>query len=555
MWIFAQAMLDPVSIFAAACVALYAWERFHTPKPVRSTTTRARYLVALTGYVFVELTIFFVLAWILHENPHAASAVKSLIGTELPVGEVPPELQKVFSQFHDQELDQHGKSAAIAALILTVVFPKIPFLNKPYGMIKKWFRELGMIPGQASKVRRMLRRAHFAVPAEFEQTLVQELSRMNIEPDTFVGAPAKSVEAMWVQIVVLMAKARETISDNANFCKEQESLFSEILEAYENEKELAKIVHIAKEDDSIINVFRDRWSSLLEKINMFISCGLLQTTSSMSSLMVSASKWGYSNIQKERAALKLDDYAMVVIICFLCFLFYFIAIIQPDVSVPKSLYLALTISLIIGSSIACAVYPKKFFGTPNAKDIIRRPWFLYMSSGAFAAVCWFGIHTALMLIEGSTDPSLIVDRIEERIPWVLMPISTGIAFAFLCDNAETTYPRTHQKHKWLVGWTEGGFMALSYAMTSFVVVRWFASGPATGSEDYQTMFRLASERPEYVIGFTAVIGFVLGMIVPSLYRRAQRRKQAPTGIAALPGERRSMPAQTAHPPLRAAHNN
>ena len=140
--------LDIGFYFAALCVAVYAHERFNSPFSLRYTTTLGQYYFALSGYVMAALLIFGILSWMFEVNPTVRDFIAQMSGGAV--------------------LDDAKTNALptpfVAALLLTILLPKVPVLSNIDIGIQKFFRDLGAIPHRALRLSWRLQRAPFAVP-------------------------------------------------------------------------------------------------------------------------------------------------------------------------------------------------------------------------------------------------------------------------------------------------------------------------------------------------------------------------------------------------------
>jgi hypothetical protein len=128
------------------------------------------------------------------------------------------------------------------------------------------------------------------------------------------------------------------------------------------------------------------------------------------------------------------------------------------------------IGLIQVVAIACGVYPKLRFGFANVDIFGRKPFSFFLGAGALSGVLGLAIVFLRSCIE-EPDLAHALASSRMRIPWMLMPIATGVVTAILVQDdtwwSTPTVGRRRLKDAMTLG------VSLAAAM---LVVQWMLPG-------------------------------------------------------------------------------
>src|SRR6266545_7600948 len=133
-------------LIGAVFIVFYAAGRFNTPPTNRSSTTAARYFLALFGYCLIGLTVYATLVLF----PHLLAFLKG--GDESAIPEWAEKLSRPL----------------MVALTLTVLLPKLPFLNEPDNWVRKQLQSMAAIPYEVRRLSAELRKANLAVSEDLQ---------------------------------------------------------------------------------------------------------------------------------------------------------------------------------------------------------------------------------------------------------------------------------------------------------------------------------------------------------------------------------------------------
>jgi hypothetical protein len=167
-------------------VIMYAASRFNTPVTNRSTTTWTRYHLAASMYLGVGLVLYALLA-AYHPFQTALKHLLPTLGDELAAkmaGQISPPL--------------------LAALCLTVLLPKVPYLSDIDAWIRQRLQHMAAIPFEARRVSAELRRAAFTVSDDIRARVSEDLVAGDFREEDLVFEESPSVQHLWTKIAVLV---------------------------------------------------------------------------------------------------------------------------------------------------------------------------------------------------------------------------------------------------------------------------------------------------------------------------------------------------------------
>jgi hypothetical protein len=186
----------------------------------------------------------------------------------------------------------------------------------------------------------------------------------------------------------------------------------------------------------------------------------------------------------------------------------------------ETLLMVTMIVSIYSVAVMCAVYPKESWRLFQKKRKNFFPVAGYMLSGIAAVVISIPISLIFKtLIYSKGDPNLTQavrtawdQFLRVSYPWMFMAFATAIITAFIIDF-EPLRGLPGKWHRWL----EAAMQAAATVLASCLVLWWLEGIAKYGG-------RVVPPWPRVLIT-TAIVGFALGFIVPTWYRRAQMAKQ------------------------------
>lgn len=488
-------------LFAAFCVAVYAHQRFNSPVPLRCTTTFVQYYLALGGYMIAGLGLYALLAYALEVNPQ----VQQLIGM---MGGATVEIPKGYANL---------PAPFMAALFLTALLPKTPVLKTLDVNIQEFFRRLGAIPHKALTLSWTLQCKGFAIPAAQEGEFAHRLENLELDPKVFLEAPPQSTEASWTKIVSLKISMEDYEGAHPGFRHHQQADLSRLEEGYRRQEEMATILYGSEAGrERLKKAFHNDCKALLRQMTEAIARGMLQTHSGLKAVYAELTGWGFQDLESDLQKLTANQIAGLILALAIYMLVFFMILGAGFRTVGENIKWAITIAIIIGSAVGCAVLPKSaLHGLAKRDREGRRPIVFYMLASLFAAAFWFIIHFVRYSLEGEHGLAAIPNQVLGNAPWVLMPVVIAFATAWMADNVPgRLVPKAAQD------WLEGIVMAVLLAGTMFVVQHWLLE---IGHP------RANTERVPFLLAGAAGIGFIIGFFVPTLYRRLPKEERAARG--------------------------
>ena len=540
-------------LFGGVCIVVYAWSRFNTPATWRSTTTSWRYWLALSGYVVAALGLWFVLARLVSTNPQIVQFLAS--GSPTAGGNDVDQAIATLS----------GLSAPLlAALFLTSLLPRLPLLARLDTALQRAFREIGAIPHKARQLSTMMRRAPFAVGIEDRSEVKRRLEAQGLDGERLLQSPAGSLPANWVQIVALMAKLDEAVdltegaaSDDASedrastarsdFVRHREVEYLAVRAAYRQQAAIASVLlksglqtgdeRLAQEVLSraespdlgmrgLQQSFEDGCRRLLKEITHLISCGVLQANFSMAAACRELRSWGFGDFPPNPRGISVNDLIgiMLTITLYLFVLFMFVH--GRSGMMTKAPALAVSVGLTMTAAVACAIYCKRL---PIA-GAAGRNFAVYLLAGVLAAACWFAIHYVRIMLMNGEGFEAVLSRLGRLSPIAFVPFAAAFVLAWMTDISA---------QRWRIGasvlrWLEGMVLACVLAGAAYVAFTYAAELRQSLPPDLQ---RGPGPVIQTVVYIQAGLGFLIGAMVPHLYRRAMSEATAEEKrgqVAALP---------------------
>lgn len=518
--------IPPGYVLSAICVGVYAWSRFNTPATWRSTTTKWQYNLALLGYMAAAVGIWWLLTNVIKTNPSTIAFIT--FGSDIPKLEIIKGLSAAFA----------------AALFLTVLLPNIPLLNRIDAAIQNIFRELGAIPRKARQLSAALRRASFAVPEDVREEVRQKLREQGLEPERLMAAEAQSEAWRWVRMVTLMVKLEEAVDNSAvpqheesdstptharsTFVKHRLVEYEQVCASY---RRLATLAGIVFDDDAasqasargadrleaLRRTFHVESKALFRDLSHLISYGMLSTHFSMRNAREALRSWGFTAIDDPGIKLigwnDLVGFALAVS----CYMFALFMFVRPN-DIERALLFSVLIGLTMTIAALCAGLPKKILRTSGTAPRDGLTFGLYLLSGLLAALGWFGIHYMRLMLTQGESLTEVLDGFAVIYPIALIPATAAFLIALVTD---LELPRLRLPY-WVVRILEGFIHAGALAAAAYVAARMSANLYAQLPADVQAV-RRAPPPTELIVPIQVGLGFIIGTLVPHLYRTAAER--------------------------------
>ena len=482
--------LDVGFYFAALCVAVYAHERFNTPYSLRYTTTLGQYYFALSGYVMAALLIFGILSWMFEANPTVREFISTMSGGAVL----------------DDDKTNALPTPFVAALLLTILLPKVPVLSSIDTGIQKFFRDLGAIPHRALRLSWRLQRAPYAIPESQMADVKERIGENELDAKAVLKGKEGTPEAELAKVVALKASIDAYRGDNPRFNRQQGRDLTNIEESYKRLMEMAKVViggpnRVQTLDQTLRNDCR----ALLKILCVVTARGLLQTQRSLHGTVAELAEWGFSDLEAERASLSANQIAGAVVGIGLYLLIVFL-VVGTRSNTEQVLVMVIVVSMTMGAAVICAFVPKTMTPTFACRDKGgQRPILFYLMAALGAGLAWFLIHFLRLSILAEQDLAGTVEAVLSNRPWMIMPVITAFTLAWMSDNDPSSGAIPRPLYRWIEGTATGLVMAGGM----YLVLLWWSYLDPLRYEEVPVLQMSLS-------GFG--IGFLLGYFLPSLYR-------------------------------------
>lgn len=528
---------DPEFLLGALFVAVYAMERFNTPQTNRASTTAGRYYAAASAYLGVSLLFY----WLFTRYPQLI---------DMKSAEAAPT--------NGLSNQQQRPPAVEVAMLLSVLLSKIPMLAHLDSKLRAFLQDLAEIPMEAIRVSKLIGRSRFNPSQEAREMIHSELLSCGIDGedivfDTSDDRRAYSPHALWVRITALKLgiESWESQRGFAGFVQRRREEYKTLATRYKQITEVAKncfsLLRAAHNGDAekpltdAVSKFRanfvDQAEELAKDLSLFMACGVLKCQFTCGTRRQAIKAMGFEPPpEMTHSGLSVNRVLTLFVILVLLLLISFIPFQNHHAGHQCLLIMVTMIGTIYMAAVVCAIYPKGRWEFFRRGEDGARPMASYLLSGLAAVALAIPINLAfktLIFWSQATDDSSPLELawtnfVGRSYPWMLMAFTGTATTAFMADNR----PSLHLPQRYLC-WLEAIGQAMASILTASLVLWWLGDirpeGAFPGTSlclDLTTFFVLSN---------AAIIGIVLGSLVPSWYRRAMSGQFAdPSNIADRP---------------------
>jgi hypothetical protein len=510
-------------------VIMYAASRFNTPATNRSTTTWIRYHLAATMYLGVGLVLFGLLA--------AYRPFQTALRHTLPV----------------LGLDGAASEAAaglspplLAALFLTVLLPKVPYLSDVDAWIRQRLQHMAAIPFEARRISAELRKAVFTVPDSIRSRVSEELLANDFRKEDLLFEESATAQHLWTKIAVLIRHLEGLEADHrfAAFMTGYTAELASIRDTYAmlvpKARKCFRLTRELPPDQDIersrvpdaVREYRDEFAEqardLLATIYDFLGRGVLQSRYSYSARCELLHSLGF-DVQIARAPLTLNQHVTLFVVLHAVLILGFIVaelVYEARAGFTDVFMRSLRIAVLYSVAIVCAVYRPRHLTLARRDDRGFRPVAWYLLIGALAVAIVLPVNVtikalwnpdlikALMSFDGVSKATVltqvyngVVADVAQKFPWLFMTFLTAAGTAYLADDRPG--PRlTSARLRWL----EAGTLATAAAVGSVVVWYWLAQ---TGGLPRHMHFG-------WHVARAWVLGFTVGFLIPTWSRESRQ---------------------------------
>jgi len=490
-------------LIGAIFVLFSAAERFNTPETNRSSTTALRYYLASFCYLLVGMSLYSGLVFF--------PSVVDGIGHE--------------SAFAHWANNLGLPPAPLAALLLTVLLPKVPLLAEADAWIRTRLQEMGAIPHEARRLAAELRKSRFSASPHFRAEVTTRLLNAGFHPDDLLFDERHDLKYPWTKVSVLMVAIEEWETDRrfVGFLSRFAADFTELERRYRQltpkVRYCLRLLHDVTTEggsgksDGVVLQFQadltEQVSELLGSLYHFISRGLLQCGTTYG---IRAAKLAALGFDRKAVTLKQKlnrDHLMILfgIIGVVILVGYALLPGSSTDSFGERLEKAMLISSLNIIAVICAVYPKERWKFAQWDHRTVRPAAFYFVAGLMAAGFSLVLNLLFQIfLHHGFGPAWVHFRFS--YPWAFSSFTTAFMVAWMTDDQPASrLPRLSLR--WVEGLTGAGALVLAHrAIYSFV-----AQSPASSAE--HTLPPLPQ-----ILARAGIIGFVIGYLIPTWYREA-----------------------------------
>lgn len=499
------------SAIAVVLVVIYSWSRYNTPTTARSETTWGKFLLGRLAYVAIILGTFAVLV----ASPTVAE----------------PLVEQFWEPSEGSLEDIHQELAfpLIVALILTVFLSEVPVLSRIDHALRGYFHRIAAIPREQRMLIAMLRRSSLQVPEDVRAEAVKRLKTQGLREEDLTLEGEESPERLWTRLTI-HAVCLERLAENRKYAAHllQSEQYNEFRRSYGHLAEKARHAFPLLRSGS-----REKAVGLLQQEFMEHARNLLTRLYDLMSRLILNCERTERQRRTCMASLGLDPQDnpapppvhefVWLLLLLMAFLSLAIGGLGGDLQAIQLFSIAL--AQLAAVVIALVVHP----AVPDTDELSVPPVGRYLLAGGLAFAAWMILRGGMeVLVNGeffellreNHSPALTI-LIQNEWPWSLMTVSVAVILCALTDDwIEERIHRVRDRFD-LRGWAnpfDGMITALGIAVTAAFLVHPLLSEPPVDKA--------------WLLGLTASgLGFMLGLVVPSVYRKRRRQDAAGDGLS------------------------
>jgi hypothetical protein len=506
---------DASYIVAGLLVTFYAWNRFNTPRTVRSQTSRVQYFGSGAAYLLSCLGLLMGLSWMLRNQPAVLDVIHT--GSE---GAIPDDLKGL-------------DAALVAALILTTLLPSFPVVRDIDRGMLSFFHKMGAIPFNALIWAQRMATVPFAIGAPALQAARQHIlngqnlpnaltEELTTDPDK---DPARFQFTRNIVLYVAMTQlpryprfANDFREDVAQFEERSSDYFANCVGFFASVRQMSEtnLVMGAEPQENfkrLSNATLDELHRMLARILLFSSGGEAELAQKLNTLGFAIEIPAPIRIPSNLLAL---DAVGVVAAFALSTLFI------PD-QMPLTTAISIGVLVAVNHVLAgiFALLPKQVWSFANVRCTVERPFLAYVISALSTLTVTLPIaYGFYMLRHYVLQPDVQILPFLAQCKWLLLPTVLAFALAFMCDN----YGRAEREPVWL-RWAEGAGLGILLALTGLLTMQWLLPD--------QMVLHPTGNIPTLwaPVIMSALIGLLFGSTIPHWYRRTVQQVPLPDSLA------------------------
>jgi hypothetical protein len=504
-------------VIGAVFVIIHTYSHFNSPPSNRGSTTALRYHTAALTYCFIYLVFYYSFTkypGLLH--PLAIDQVGGSADMLKAVKDLPP--------------------ALVAALVFTVLLNRIPLLSGADAWLRNRLQRYAEIPNEARRLAKQMLKAGFDMPAADREQIKENLLSAGFKEADILFDESGDARYLWTRISVLMAKLESWgedrkysgyICENAGAYQALENRYERLArsaktcfqfsrEALPGEGDVAANLAVAECQRNFVEQARALSMSQCD----FISQGVLSCQFTESARCRALAALGFDiRPNPQQQGLVANQLAALLLLLMLALMLN-IALFGTRVGgAERTLIMITMIATIYVVSVACAVCLKGRWAFTLRGADGTRPVLSYLLAGLAAVAVAIPVSIGFRIMiglsaDGMQELAPVAAAVVHRFatmsyPWMLTAFVTAAAVSFLLDN-RPVYGLTWRRMRWL----EGAVLATANVIAAYVVMLWLndIGGHAPPIEE--------------MLPRAALIGFLIGFIIPAWYRNAPAARDA-----------------------------
>jgi hypothetical protein len=501
-------------------VVMYAAHRFNTPPTNRSTTTWLRYHMAAKSYWLVGLGLFGLLA--VHQ-PFQALLRHGVGLLGLDAG--------------GAEFAERLSPPLLAALFLTVLLPRIPYLHEVDEWVRGWLQKVAAIPFEARRVSAELRKAPFAVSDAMRLRVTADLLDEGFHKEDLLFIESRAPQFVWTKIAALIRHLESLEADHgfaafmAAYPTELGQLRAQYKALLPKARKCFRLTRDLPADadgrrsrvSDAVREYRDEFGeqarALLGAIHDFLARGVLQSRHSYGARRELLRDLGF-DVRLGDPTLTLNQHVLLfVLLNSLLVLGFVVAEPSHRAELGETLFRSLRIAVLYNVAILCAMYrPRRLkLAQPDERGFPPVAW--YLLAGVGAAGLALIVNMALMALDvmdlSAPNAAMVLQQVardaETKYPWLLMTFVTAAGVACLADLRPGRLLTPARLRI-----VEGVAMAAVAMLAALVVWCWL--GVTDG--------RPRQMQLEWLLFRSGLLGVTIGVLIPTWFRQARAMPDA-----------------------------
>jgi len=516
-----------VILAGSLLVLLYTWHRFSEPSANRSSTTAIRYYLAAAFYCLWGLFIYATLVIVLAASPDSASKTLQAL--------MPADLKSFTAGL---------PLPILAALLLTVLLPKVPAIAYADGWVREQIEYMASIPYEVRRLAAELERSDapgsgvtFTLAPAVQERVRQRMQAQEFAPAHVRFGDGNDLAALWTKASALVLSMAEWRADSklASVCDTCAVAVDEIVQLHEElmprvRRCLRALSAMHGEPDdtesrAILSEYTgevDRHvKTLLSKIYRAAAAATLRCELTHQDRMARLTKLGFRFDEGLSSAPFTVAHRLTAMYAGLAASFMTLKITLAQLGLarwpgyPFTMALSALVPLTYVVAVLWAIFLKRSWGGATRPRGEARPFLAYLLSGLLAAASNLPLALGLAFLHPMSTGD-VADALAKSLVWVLLSFTTASTTAFMIDD----HPRSIAR-RWGGRWSEGVVQGAVTAAIAFLV------GRILLETEFDTRLVLAQ-----LVPVAGAIGFAVGALVPTWYRTPAPRQARRAGAGA-----------------------